>query len=107
MSSKKKSSKNQAKSLPAKELQKQIDDLTLLTENLKKENEKVTSKFKVLCKKIIECVDVSEYSYIDPNAEPDLIEVNDLVHMVQRMSLLATQISSTENFDSHMESNCK
>lgn len=86
-----------------KDLQKKVEDLTASLELLKNENETLKTKFKILCKKIVDNTDMSDYSFIDANIEPDKIELNDLLHMVQKLGLLASQITSEDNIENHVE----
>ncbi|CAF0737625.1 unnamed protein product [Brachionus calyciflorus] len=88
----------------AKELQKKVDDLQLELNNLKTEHDELKTRYKTLCKKIVDNTDMSDYSYMDAQIEPDKIELNDLLHMVQKQALLASQITAGENIESHVES---
>ena len=85
------------------ELQKKIDELNGTIDTLKSENELIRSKLKMLCKKVVDSVDLTQYEFIEPTTEPDEIDIKDLMHMVQRLALLAMQVNSTDNIESHME----
>lgn len=88
-----------------KELQKKVDELSGQLASLKSENEELRYKYKILCKKVVENTDLSEYSFMDPSQiEPDQIDLNDLLHMIQKLALLASQINAEENIGSHIES---
>jgi chaperonin cofactor prefoldin len=87
----------------ALELQKRVDELTEALEILKNENELIKEKFKKLCKKLVENIDISQYEFIDSSTEPDQIDIRDLLNMLQRLALMATQISATDNIETHME----
>lgn len=72
---------------------KKYDELNKTIETLKSENEELRRKLKLICKKIVDNVDMSEYSFIDlEQVEPDEIDLNDLLHMLQKLALLATQV---------------
>lgn len=102
--SKRPSSKSPKLKLPsAKELKLRVDELTEEVEHLQKENEEVKTKFKLICKKIVDNIDLSDYAFIDPDIEPDMIDLADLFHMIQKLSLLATQVNTSEKIESHME----
>lgn len=104
MSKAKLKSKSSAASSASKELQTKIDELNHALETLKFENEQLKSKFKILCKKIVDNTNLSDYSFLEPNIEPDQIDLNDLLHMIQKLALLATQITSDDNIETHVES---
>lgn len=75
---------------------KKHEELTRTIEALKTENEELKRKLKLICKKVVDNVDMSEYSFIDAeNVEPDEIELNDLLHMIQKLALMATQVGYT------------
>lgn len=102
-SSTSKSSSSSSSNL-AKELQKRNEELQIIIDELKQENEKLKEKLKLICKCIVDSVDMSQYDFIELNIiEPDQIDVKDLVHMVQQLSLLSTQISKTDRIESHVE----
>jgi chromosome segregation ATPase len=84
-------------------LQTKIDELTASIQQLKEENDKLKENFQLLCKKIVDNIDISEYAFIEPDTEPDRIDIKDLLHMVQKMALMAATISSTDNIESHCE----
>jgi DNA repair exonuclease SbcCD ATPase subunit len=103
MSKASKSSANKKPTVNAKELQLKVDELTEALENVRNENERLRTKLSTICKKIVSNVDMTQYEFIDPHMEPDLIETNDLLHMIQKLALLAAQINTTEKIESHME----
>lgn len=72
---------------------KKYDELNRTIESLRSENDELKRKFKLICKRIVDNVDLSEYAFIDINQiEPDQIELNDLLHMVQKLALMASQV---------------
>jgi hypothetical protein len=88
----------------SKELQKKNEELQILIDQLKLDNEKLKEKLKLICKCIVDSVDMSQYEFIELNiVEPDEIDVKDLIHMVQQLALLSTQISKTDRIESHVE----
>ena len=105
MSKKSSSPKQKAKTSNAatQALQTKIDELTLSLEQAREENNKLKENFQLICKKIVDNIDISEYAYIEPNTEPDRIDIKDLLHMVQKMALMAATISTTDNIESHCE----
>lgn len=69
------------------------DEMTRTIETLRNENDELKRKLKIICKKVVDNVDMSEYSFIDAErVEPDEIDVNDLLHMIQKLALMATQV---------------
>lgn len=86
-------------------LQKKVDDLTQQLLSIQNDHDELKNRYKILCRKIVDNTDLSAYSFINSNQiEPDQIELNDLLHMVQKMALLASQISTEEHMDNHVES---
>ena len=85
----------------AKQLKTQVDELTQTIETLNKENEMLRTKLKVICKKLVDNSDMSNYAFIEPGTEPDAIEVKDILHMIQTLVLLATQLPG-DNMESHV-----
>lgn len=72
---------------------KKHEELTRTIDTLKAENEELKRKLKLICKKVVDNVDMSEYSFIDAErVEPDEIDLNDLLHMIQKLALMATQV---------------
>lgn len=67
------------KPLTAKELQKKVDELTDLSERLKLENEEIKLKFKLICRTIVDRTDFSQYNYIEPDTDPELIDIKDII----------------------------
>ena len=84
-------------------LQNKIDELTNSLQQLKEENDKLKENFQLICKKIVDNIDMTEYAFIDPETEPDKIDIKDLVHMLQKMALMAATISTTDNIETHCE----
>jgi hypothetical protein len=98
------SSKGTAAGNLAKELQRKNDELQLVIDSLRNEHEKIREKLKLICKTIVDSVDMSKYDFIELSVtEPEDIDVKDLCHMVQQLSLLSTQISKTDRIESHVE----
>jgi chromosome segregation ATPase len=91
------------KSASAKELKLKVDELTEEVERLRTENDEIKTKFQMICKKIVDNIDLSEYAFIDPNIEPYMIDIRDLFHMIQKLSLLAATTNSSDKIESHME----
>lgn len=90
--------------LSAKELQKKLDELSKTLETLKTENEILKEKLKLICKKIVDNTDMSNYQFIEANTEPDKIETKDILHMVQTLGLLATKLTqTTDGIENHVE----
>lgn len=96
-----KGSKTAAKALSPKELKEKVEQLTDLTERLKLENEEMKIKFRLLCERIVSNVDLTNYSHIDSKIEPENIDIGDIIHMVQKVFILATEIKVSEKIDSH------
>jgi len=72
---------------------KKYEELTKTIESLKGENEDIKKKYKLICKKIVDNVDFTDYAFIDPNTVvPEEIDIEDLLHMVQKLGLMAYQV---------------
>lgn len=97
-----KGSKTATKPLTPKELKEKVEILTDLTERLKLENEEMKIKYRLLCEKIVSNVDLSNYTNIDPKIEPERIDLGDIMHMVQKVFILATELKASERVDSHL-----
>lgn len=70
---------------------------------MRAQNDDLQTKYKLICKKIVDNIDLSEYAFIEPDTEPHLIDIRDLFHMVQKLSLLANTVNTNEKIESHME----
>jgi chromosome segregation ATPase len=101
-SSKSKDSSGSTGGSNAKELAKKVEELTLSLDTLKAENDELKNKYKMLCKKIVDSSDMSTYSFLDAQTEPDQIDIKDLLHMVQTLVLLASQLPE-DNLETHVE----
>jgi DNA repair exonuclease SbcCD ATPase subunit len=86
----------------SKELAKKVEELTLALETLKTESDELRVKYKSLCKKIVDSSDMSTYSFLEAEVEPDQIDIKDLLHMVQTLVLLASQLPEN-NLETHVE----
>jgi chromosome segregation ATPase len=97
-------SKTATPKISPKDLQKKLDELTVTAEALKSENEKLRTNFKLICKKIVDNTDLSNYQFLDPNIEPDQIGINDLLHMLQTIALLAEKLNKpNDGIVNHVE----
>lgn len=106
MPSPKKKAPVKPKQLSPKELQKKCEDLTELTERLQIENEEMKIKFKMICQQICKNTDLTEYNYIDKDlyTQPDRLNIEDLIHMIQKLALKATKIKSRDELKKEMDS---
>jgi chromosome segregation ATPase len=103
-SSKSSKSKESSTSGGSKELNKKIDELNLIIQNLNQENEELKQKLKQICRKIVDNTDMANYSFLDASSieQPDQIDLKDLMHMLQSIILLASQLP-TDNLETHVE----
>lgn len=69
----------------AKELRIKVEELNEECERLRTQNDDLQTKYKLICKKIVDNIDLSEYAFIEPDTEPHLIDIRDLFHMVQKV----------------------
>ena len=103
MKAKGKAAKDSAKVSDKPKKKDKEEELNEQIELLKSENEQIREKYKTITRKIVDSTDLSQYEFIDKNIEPDQIDVQDLLHMLQKIVLLATQINQSENIESHVE----
>jgi chromosome segregation ATPase len=78
---------------------KELKELKEAFELLKTENEKLQTNYKRLCESILRSINIEDYAYYDPETvqeDATKIEINDLENMINRLSLLATEVSATE-----------
>lgn len=87
----------------AKELKQKVDELSEEVERLREENDEIKTKFQLICKKIVDNIDLSDYAFIDPSTEPYMLDIRDLFHMIQKLSLLANSVNTSDKIESHME----
>jgi DNA repair exonuclease SbcCD ATPase subunit len=86
----------------AKELAKKVEEMTLAMETLKTENEELRVKYRTVCKKVVDSSDMSTYSFLEPDVDPEQVHLNDILHMIQTLVLLASQLPEN-NLENHCE----
>jgi hypothetical protein len=100
MSARLKSAKKPALDANAKKLIEQTQKF----EALQTEHATLKAKLKMICQKVVDNVDMSNYKFIEKATEADQIETKDILHMIQTLGLLAMKTDdSKDSYENHLE----